>query len=579
MRRFSAQAAAKVAPEGVLPRTIVIIGGAASGPVAASRARGFDEHARIVLLEKNPHVSWVHADLRYHLEGRVRGLSDMDAERSAFFEKRHRIDVLTGTEATAIDVDARRVHIKTKAGAETIGYDAVVFSGGAAARWPRVPGLDKRAPGVAAFRNRDDLEVINQALKGGAKRALVLGGGRNGIEAACALAHCGLETHVVESSGRILPRLSLPASRAALGIIRELGVQVRTGDDAETCEDLGDGRRKVTLKSGTELEVDLVIITIGMHPATTILARAGASLNPDDSVRVDPHMATTLPDVYACGTVVSLPHAVTRSHLWMPHADIGHRTAQIAGRSAGVGRDGNKETMHPVAGTELLEIGGHRFGRTGLSDAEARSHFGGDRVQLTTVHSWSTEAWLPGDEKDRHMCVRLVVDREKDVVVGGEAWGTQGVPRRIDLIAAAVLEGWSPSRLASLDVSYTPAIGPALDPLHAAGTVASLVLEGEAWLMDCERLALALAKGEDLTLVDVGRNDRDRDVWPEGTLRIPLEDLRERTDELPKDKPVVLLSHTGRRGHLAARVLKQRGFDEVYNLDGGAMSWGLTLDG
>jgi NADPH-dependent 2,4-dienoyl-CoA reductase/sulfur reductase-like enzyme/rhodanese-related sulfurtransferase len=562
-----------------MPKTIVVIGGAASGPVAAARARGFDEEARIILVERNPHVSWVQADLRYHLEGRVVDLDKMDAERAAFFEKRHRIEVRTGTEAVGIDVDSRRVVVRDADGTGRIGFDAAIFSGGASTRWSRVPGLDGPGPGVAGFRKLDDLATIREAIARGGKRAVVLGGGRNGFEAACGLVAAGLEVDVIEKAGRPVPRLSLPAARAALGVAEGMGIRLRVGDDAELCEDLGEGRRRLTLKSGEVLETDLVVVAIGLSPSTRILAEAGASLNPDGSVRVDAHMATTLPNVYACGTAVSLPHAVTRSHHWMPHADIGHRTAQIAGRSAAVEEGEFKEAMHPVAGTEILEVGEHRFGRTGLSDAEARSHLGDERVQVSTVHSWSSEAWLKGDEADRHMCVRLIVDREADQVVGGEAWGTQGVPRRIDLLAAAVLEKWSPARLASLDVAYTPAIGPALDPLHAAGTVSALVLRGEAWLMDAERLALAVARDEDLTLLDVGRGDRgDLDVWPAGTQHIPLEELRERLHELPRDKTTVLLSHTGRRGHLAARLLKQSGFDEVYNLDGGAMSWKLTLD-
>ncbi|MFZ9889054.1 MAG: rhodanese-like domain-containing protein, partial [Myxococcota bacterium] len=221
------------------------------------------------------------------------------------------------------------------------------------------------------------------------------------------------------------------------------------------------------------------------------------------------------------------------------------------------------------------EVGAFRFARTGLSDGEARSAFGAERVLVNTVHTWSSETWLgePGEHRD--LTVRIVVDRERDRVVGGEVWGHEGVPRRIDILAAAVVEGWSPGQLSTLDIAYTPAIGPALDPLNAAGSVAEQVMADEAFLVDAEALAVKLARGEPLFLVDVSKSDRNRALWPAGTPRIPLEELRERSGELPRNMPIVVLSNTGRRGHLATRILRQRGFTDVHNLDGGAMSWRL----
>lgn len=563
-----------------MQKTIVVIGGAQGGPTAAARARELDESARIVLLEKHSHVSWVQAGLRYHLEGKVPRLEALDQERSAFFEKRYRIEVRTGSEAVGIDVDARRVHVRGEGGTlERLGFDSIIFAGGAEPIWPDIEGLDRRAPGVTHFRNLDDLNALRAALDGGAKQAVVVGCGPIGLDAAEGLRAAGLEVDVVERSTRILPSLSLTAARAAARILEARGTRLHTGVDVERVEELSGTRRRLHLSNGKALEADLVVVAIGMRPRTQLLSEAGASLNPDGSVRVDPHMATTLPRVYACGTAVCVPHAVTRAHLWLPQAAIADRTAQIAGRSAAVAPDGPFESLSPVAGTSMLQIGDHMFGRTGLSDGEARSFFGGDRIQVVTIHGWTCEAWLGCDDGSREITVRMVVDKERNVVVGGEVWGPFGAPRRLDILAAAVLEGWSPSRVAALDVAYTPEIGPAFDPINAAGTMAALTLNGEAWPMDAEQLALRLARGEDLCLVDVGRGDRgDPELWPEGTKHIPLEDLRERAKELPTDRPIVVLSHTGRRGHLASRILKQRGFERVSHLDGGALTWRLLVD-
>lgn len=564
-----------------MARTIVVIGGALGGPVAAARARGYDENARIVLLERHSHVSWVQADLRYHLAGRVHRLAALDQERANFFDRRHRIEVRTGVEAIGIDVDARRVLVRSveDGTTERMPFDAVIFSGGAGVIWPNVDGLRERAPGLTAFRNWDDLTGIREALAAGAKKAVVLGCGHNGLDAAEGLFDAGLEVQVVEKAGRILPTLSLPASHAAADALQARGVKLTLGDGVASVETLSGNRRVLTLESGTKVEADLVVVCTGMRPRTQLLAEAGASLNPDGSVRVDAHMQTTLPRVFACGTAVCVPHAVSRAPIWNPNAAISTKTAQVAGRSAALARQGGKlESLSPVAGTEVMEIGNVRFARTGLSDGEARSAYGGDRVLVTTVHTWSSEAWIGEPDEQRNITVRLVVDKERDRIVGGEVWGADGVPRRIDILAAAVVEGWSPARLSTLDIAYTPAIGPALDPINAAGSVAEQALADEAWLMDAETLALKVARGEDLTLLDVGKGDRgDKHRWPKGTLHVPLEELRERVDDLPKDRPVVVLSHTGRRGHLAARILKQRGFETVHNLDGGAMSWRLMV--
>jgi NADPH-dependent 2,4-dienoyl-CoA reductase/sulfur reductase-like enzyme/rhodanese-related sulfurtransferase len=563
-----------------MPKNIVVIGGAQGGPAAAARARGFDEHARIVLIEKNEDVSWIRADLRYHLEGRVSNLEELDRERQSFFNKRHRIEVRNGCEAVGIDVDARRVLVKTKDGTERVPFDSAIFAGGASEYWPDIEGLRGPALGVAGFRGLKDLERVKKAIEAGAKTAVVLGAGHNGIDAAQGLLAAGLDVQIVERQNRILPTLSLLAARYAARLLTRRGLRLRLGEEVERADERAGGGRVLHLKSGETLEADLVVVAIGVEPRTKLLAEAGAAVNPDGSVRVDSHMATTLPNVYACGTAVSVHHSVTGRHKWVPTASITSRTAQIAGRSAAVGRDEEKESLPPIAGTEVVEVGEYRFARTGLSDSEARSALGHDHIRTTTVHSWANESWLgTPEESDNELSVRLVVDTERDVVVGGEAWGARGVPRRIDLIAAAVLERWSPARLASIDVAYTPAIGPALDPLHAVGTVAALASKGEAWLLDPERFAFALGTGEPMTLLDVGRGDRgDMQLWPEGTVHIPLEDLRERSDELPKDRRIVALSHTGRRGHLAARMLRQRGFEDVVNLDGGAKSWSLIVD-
>jgi NADPH-dependent 2,4-dienoyl-CoA reductase/sulfur reductase-like enzyme/rhodanese-related sulfurtransferase len=567
-----------------MARTIVVIGGAGGGPIAAARAREEDEHARIVLVEKKPRVSWVQAGLRHHLEGKVRRIADLDQERAAFFHERHRVEVRTGTSAVRIDPESRRIVLRTVAtGAEdALRYDAVIFSGGAEIVRPDVPGLE--GPRVVGFRSADDLAAIRLAIEAGARRATVIGCGPYGVDAADGLRAAGLEVDVVERGDRILSSLSLLGARAAARQLSELGVRLHLRDEivAATPRTRGKARAKplaeagltLALRSGKELDADLVILATGLRPSTALLSEAGASLNADGSVRTNAEMLTTLPGVYACGTAVSVVHSVTRTPLWTPQAAIAARTAQIAGRNAGAGAA--KELLPPLAGSALYVVGDQRFARTGLSETEARAALGDERVVVTTSYGYAGEPWIGGDA----MCVRLVVDRKKNAVVGGEVWGREGVPRRIDLLSVAVEGGWSPGRIADLDLAYAPTLGPALDPLHAAGVFASLTLAGEARPVSAEALALRVLRqgGDDgLAIVDVSRPGQGA-KWPEGTLSIPLEALRERLGEVPRDRPAVLVSQTGQRAYQAWRILTQRGFTEAQHLDGGWYSFGLTLD-
>lgn len=570
-----------------MARTIVVIGGAGGGPVAAARARELDEHARIVLLEKKPRPSWVQAGLRQLLSPtghKARRVADLEAERETFFDQRHRIEVRTSTEAVRIDPESHRIVLRSTAAPgsasltssgsmDAIRYDAAIFSGGAEIVRPHIDGLAGER--VVGFRTPDDLEAIKRALAEGAKTALVLGAGPYGVDAACALRGAGLAVHVVDRADRVLPSLSLLGARAAARELTGAGIELHLRDEIGKATPRAQGFA-IELKSGARLDVDLVVLATGLRPSTGLLSDAGASLNADGSVRTTPDMQTTLPGVFACGTAVSVVHAVTRAPLWIPQAAIAARSAQIAGRNAALFADRSstsaKETLPPLAGSALYLVGDQRFARTGLSETEARTALGDERVVVITIHGYAGEPWVGGDA----MCVRLVVDRHKNAVVGGELWGREGVPRRIDLLGAAVESGWSPMRLADLDMAYAPTLGPAMDPLQQAGLFAALTLSGEARPISAEALALKVLKGG-VQIVDVSREGQPS-RWPQGTVAIPLEKLRDRLGEVARDKPVVLVSQTGQRAWQAFRILKQRGVADVQHLDGGWMSFALTLD-
>ncbi|HXW60088.1 MAG TPA: rhodanese-like domain-containing protein, partial [Myxococcota bacterium] len=287
-------------------------------------------------------------------------------------------------------------------------------------------------------------------------------------------------------------------------------------------------------------------------------------------VRVDDHMATTLPNVYACGSAVSVPHAITHERRWFPQPAIVLRTAHIAGFNAAVDDKSRFDRLKPFCGTIIAEVGDTVFARTGLEEHEARLFFGEDNIFVTTVFGSTNSAF----HYDHEMCVKLLVAQKENRVIGGEVFGKNGVLRRIDLMGVAVLEGWAPEKLIDLDMAYLANSGPAFDPLKDAAMRAKTAFLEKEGIITAERLALWLAQTKDFRLVDVGETPLLSGRFGAVTMHLPLESLREHLEELKREStPIVLYSKSGHRSYLAQSALKQRGLNNVYHLDGGFAIW------
>jgi rhodanese-related sulfurtransferase len=271
-------------------------------------------------------------------------------------------------------------------------------------------------------------------------------------------------------------------------------------------------------------------------------------------------MASSLPDIYACGSAVNIIQALSNERIWMPEPAIISRSANIAGFNAACDNPHDYEKVKPFCGTLVIQIGNNSFARTGLQDHQARMLFGDDNVLTTTVFKHST-------------CVKLLVNKAHNIIIGGEVFGKNGILRRIDLIAIAVREGWSCEHLIDVDMAYKSKDILSFEPLKEAATRALLAVRDRSHLVSIEQLALWLAHKKNFHLVDVGK--KPALAANVQSLHMPLEHLRDRLDELPCDDPIVLYSHSGHRSYLAHMALKQRGLNNVYYLDGGIVSWKL----
>lgn len=542
-------------------RTIVVLGGALSGPTAAARARETDELARIVLVERNTRVSYATCGLAYHLSGEVRSAAELDPERKELFESAYRLEVWLESEATGLDPFTRTLTIARGEKTEALGYDALVFALGADSPTPRVPGLAGK--NVRAFRNLDDLAALKAALARGKKRVAVLGGGPMGLEAADGLCRAGAQVTVIERGAHLLPQFGMQAAAAAkAALTRNAELML----EAEVVSAVGrkDKVERLVLADGRNVEVDAVVIAAGLRPRTSLLGRAGALLAADGTALVNDRAETSLPGVYACGVCVSVPSVVTGRPVWTAQGALADKTAQVAGANAA----GAELCLGPATGAMVLRVGDAVLGRAGLTLSEARAHLGPD-LEVTTVHASSHDAWFPGAEP---LLVELLWDERSRRVVGLECVGRSGVDKRVDVGASAIAGCLTLDDLAGLDLAYAPPFSSARDPLNVAATVAAAHARGWIRSIGPEQLHQALGK---YALLDVRSAKAFKAGTVPGARSLPLAALREAAGKLDKKAPLVVLSERGREGYLAARLLQQRGLPEVYNLGGGLRSWKL----
>lgn len=547
------------------------MGGAHGGPGAVARARQANENAKVILIEKAPLVTWVQASLRYHLSGDEARIKATLEEKEAYFKRRYNIDVRTDTEALALDLDSRVLATKHNGEIERLPFDSLVYAGGAINNKLDVPGLS--GPRVTNFRNLNDIKSVKSAIASGAKSVCVVGCGFYGVDAAIGLKEAGLDVVVVESKRRIMPRFSLAFAETILAQLEAMGIEVLLGTTISSAEDKSDQSFSLKLSDGEDINADLVVVCVGTTPRTSLLADAGAALDPGGNIRVDDHMETTLPNVYACGSAVSVPFAIINERRWIPQPAVILRTAHIAGLNAAIDSDQQKESLKPFCGTLITHIGDTYYARTGLHEEEARGYFGDENVLVTTVFGASSEAWVYRQE----MCVRLMVEKISRKVLGGEIFGKKGVERRIDLLSVAVLAGFTPEQIVDMDMAYLANSGPAFDPLKDAAMRAKNALDNNTQIMSAEKLALWLKSQEDFRLVDVGETPLLSGRDSTKTLHLPLESLRERISELKSsDSPIVLYSGSGHRSYLAQQALKQLGINNAYHLDGGHATWKMV---
>ncbi|HEY7222471.1 MAG TPA: FAD-dependent oxidoreductase [Micromonosporaceae bacterium] len=546
-------------------KRIIVVGGVAGGMSAAARARRLDEHAEIVVFERGQHVSFANCGLPYYVGGEIDDASSLLLQTPESLKAALDLDVRTGHQVTAVDTDARTVTVHNGHESETVAYDALVLAPGAIAVRPPIPGVD--SPRVRTLRTVEDALALRELVDEGVRRAVVLGAGFIGLEAAEALARQGVRASLVELTDHVLPPIEPELASLIHSELARLGVIVHTGSGAREILP-GTEHDTIVLADGTRIPADLIVLSVGVRPDTAFVERAGIACE-RGAITVDEHGRTSAPGVWAVGDAVLSTDAVTGTHRPVPLAGPANRAGRLVADD--ILRPRSARRLPAAAGTAIVRIGELTAAMTGANRAALTA--AGVGFRTVHLHPNHHAGYFPG----AHPIHLLVHFRGDDgLLLGAQAVGVDGVDKRIDVLATALSARMRIQDLIDLDLAYSPPYGQAKDPINLAGMVGANVLDATLALWYAEDLDKIL----DTALVLDTRSQAEYATGHiPGSLNVPHTQLRHRLDEVraaAAGRPVRVLCATGLRSAIAHRVLVQSGFDSA-SLSGGMLTLRATL--
>lgn len=530
---------------------VVIIGGVAAGASAAARLRRLDETAEIVLFERGEHISYANCGLPYHVGGVIQDREDLLVMSEEGFHKRFCVDVRTNCEVVSINREAKTVHVRRPGADYTESYDCLIIATGAEPILVPIEGLPPSK--TFTLTTLADMDRLIAALKPSIRSVAVVGGGFIGVEAAENLAHRGLSVTLVERNLHLLsanfdaemaPWLERSLEQASVTLA--LGHSVNSWQDGVA-----------TLDNGAPVPADIVLMCIGVRPRSTLAREAGLELGPRGHIIVDENLRTSDPLIYAAGDVCEGKDPLTGR----PSAIALAGPANRQGRAVASNIIGRPQRLHGTFGASVVKVGTWTGASIGLTELRARA--AGLNYRAIYAHPFDHASYYP-DSHPLHL--KLLID-ENFRILGAQAIGQAGVEKRIDVIATAMRFGATACDLADLELCYAPPYGSAKDPVNILGMIASNLRDGLTSPITLEALP------QNAFLLDVREPSEFAFGAFPNAVNIPLGTLRDHLTELPCNRPIVVYCKVGQRGYFAERILRQNGFDKVYNLSGGFTSW------
>ena len=555
---------------------IVIIGGVAGGASAAARARRLSEEAEIIMFERGPFVSFANCGLPYHIGGDIQDRSQLLLQTPESFLARFNVDVRVMNEVVSIDRHSKQVTVKNLLdGSEYIqSYDFLLLSPGAGPVVPPISGIDN--PLTHSLRNIPDMDRILQTIQmNKPEHATVVGGGFIGLEMMEAFHQLGIKTTLIEMADQVMTPVDREMAGFAHAEIREKGIDLKLGVALQAIEyvpnehiaSIGsgedtehqhiEGELNLTLSNGESLTTDILIMAIGVRPETKLAKEAGLQIGELGGIYTNEMMQTSDPNIYAVGDAVEEKDFVTGAQTLVPLAGPANRQ----GRMAADNMLGRNETYQGTQGTAICKIFDLAVASTGKNEKQLKRE--GVDYEKVYVHTASHASYYPGAEI---VSFKMLFDPKTGKIFGAQAVGKDGVDKRIDVMAVAQRAGMTIEQLQHLELSYAPPFGSAKDVINQAAFVANNIIKGDATPIHFDEMD---SLTDEQVLLDVRNPGELENVgFIKDAINIPVDQLRHRMDELPKDKEIVIYCQVGLRGNVAYRQLVNNGF-KARNLIGG----------
>jgi len=541
-----------------MSKKVLIIGGVAGGASAAARLRRLDEHAEIILLERDEHISFANCGLPYYIGDTIQDREKLVVQTPQAMHDRFNIDVRVNSEVTALHPESKTVSINSKTkGIYEESYDALILSPGAKPIKPPIPGIDSTK--IFTLRNIPDTDRIKEQVdRAGAHRAVVIGGGFIGIEMAENLKERGMEVTLVEAAPHILAPFDTDMVAMLEKELVESGVHLHLNDGVKVFQEKGTAI-DVVLTSGTALTADIVILAIGVAPDTSFIKESGIKLGARGHILVNDHLETSIPDIYAVGDAIEVKDFVNGQGTSIPLAGPANKQGRIvADNIAGI-----PSTFKGTQGTSIIKVFSLTGGTTGNNERSLNRL--GIPYQVVYVHPFSHATYYPGALQ---LSLKLLFN-EEGRILGAQGIGIEGIDKSIDVIATTMRLGGTVYDLTELELAYAPPYSSAKSPVNMLGFVAENIL---AKRMDVFTYpSLKDFDQEQTILLDVRSPLEFANGALPGAVHIPLDTLRERLSELDKDKLILTYCKMGLQGYLASCILRQNGF-KVKNMTGGFKS-------
>lgn len=542
----------------------IIIGGVAGGATAAARVRRADESAEIVLIEKGKYISYANCGLPYYVGGVIKEREKLFVQTPESFGRRFNIDVRVENEVVGIDTVGKRISVRRIDGTEyTEHYDKLLLSPGSAPMCPPIKGIETE--GIFTLRNVEDTDRIKNYLDTHEVRdVVVVGGGFIGLEMAENLYNAGIPVSIIEMAEQVMAPVDFSIASHVHRHLLDKGMSLYLRQGVERFERLNN-RIAVYLSSDEKIEADMVLLSIGVRPVTDLAVKAGIDLG-ERGIKVNAFLETSAPDVYAVGDAIEFTHPLTGKP-WLNYlAGPANRQGRIVADNMVFG---NQTEYEGAIGTAIAKVFDLVVGTTGLP-AKRLKQMGVDYRSSTTV-SLSHAGYYPGAFP---LTLKLTFSPTDGRLFGAQCVGNNGVDKRIDQIAQIIKQGGTVYDLIKTEQCYAPPFSSAKDPIAIAGYAASNIISGAMPVIDWRKLRDT--DRSQVLLLDV-RTPAEFELGTiEGAVNIPLDDLRERICEIPRNKKIVIFCAVGLRGYLAQRILMGRGYADVWNLSGGYQIYSLA---